>query len=125
MKAYSLELREKIVQAYDNHEGSQRQLASRFKVSLSFIQRILKRYGEQQTLSPSPHAGGFATKLAEYKSAIAQIVENDNDATLDELCQKLDEKYNVQVSSSTMCRFLQKLNLTRKKNRFMPRKLKA
>lgn len=125
MKAYSVELREKIVQAYENKEGSQRQLASRFKVSLSFIERLLKRYREQQTLSPSPHAGGFTSKLAAYSSAIAEIVEVDNDATLDELCQKLDAKYNVQVSSSTMCRILQKFNLTRKKNRFMQRKLKV
>ena len=125
MKAYSVELREKIVEAYKNNEGSQRQLASRFKVSLSFIERLLKRYREQQTLFPSPHAGGFTAKLATYKSAITKMVEEDNDATLDELCQKLDEKYNVQVSSSTMCRVLQKLNLTRKKNRFMQRKLKV
>ncbi|MFH7030204.1 MAG: transposase [Heteroscytonema crispum UTEX LB 1556] len=125
MKAYSVELREKIVQAYENHEGSQRQLASRFRVSLSFIERILKRYREQQTLELLPHAGGFETKLAEYKSAIALIVDSDNDATLDELCQKLNEKYRVQVSSSTMCRLLRKLNLTRKKNRFTQRKLKV
>ena len=125
MKAYSVELREKIVQAYENNEGSQRQLASRFKVSLSFIERLLKRYREKQTLSPSPHAGGFTAKLATYESAIAKMVEEDNDATLEELCQKLNEKYNVQASASTMCRGLQKLNLTRKKNRFMQRKLKV
>jgi transposase len=37
MKAYSLDLRQKIVTAYDNQEGSLREIAKRFKVSLSFV----------------------------------------------------------------------------------------
>ncbi|EDX74538.1 hypothetical protein MC7420_6016 [Coleofasciculus chthonoplastes PCC 7420] len=40
MHPYSLDLRQKVIAAYENHEGSQRQLASRFKVSLGFIQNI-------------------------------------------------------------------------------------
>ncbi|MEH2082051.1 MAG: hypothetical protein V7K89_19370 [Nostoc sp.] len=39
---------------------------------------------------------------------IAKMLEEDNDPTLKELCQKLNEKYNVQASASTMCRGLQK-----------------
>ncbi|MEH2082052.1 MAG: hypothetical protein V7K89_19375 [Nostoc sp.] len=58
-----------MVQAYENNEGSQGQLASRFKVSLSFIERLLKRYRENVSLSPSPHAGGFTAKLVTYESA--------------------------------------------------------
>jgi transposase len=37
MKAYSLDLRQKVIDAYNYKEGSQRQLAKRFSVSLSFI----------------------------------------------------------------------------------------
>ena len=48
MKAYSLHLRTQIINAYENHEGSQRQIAHRFKVSLSFTYRIIKQYREQQ-----------------------------------------------------------------------------
>jgi transposase len=43
MKAYSLDLRQKVIDAYNRKQGSQRQLAKRFSVSLSFIQDLLKR----------------------------------------------------------------------------------
>jgi transposase len=49
MKAYSLDLRQKVIDAYNRKEGSQRQLAKRFSVSLSLIQDLLKRYGEDGT----------------------------------------------------------------------------
>jgi transposase len=44
--AYSIGLRKKILVAYQNKEGSQRELAKRFKVSLSFIRNFLRRYRE-------------------------------------------------------------------------------
>jgi hypothetical protein len=43
MKAYSLDLRQKIIQVYENEEVSQRQLAKRFCVALSFIEKLLKQ----------------------------------------------------------------------------------
>jgi len=41
MKAYSLDFRQKIIDTYVNDEISQRQLAKRFRVTLSFIQKLL------------------------------------------------------------------------------------
>jgi transposase len=52
MKPYSLDLRQKVVQAYKQGNNSYRQLAKRFQVSLSFVQRLLKRDREQGTLLP-------------------------------------------------------------------------
>ena len=43
MKAYSIDLRQRIIEAYENQEGSQRALAKRFKVSLSFIWTLDKQ----------------------------------------------------------------------------------
>jgi transposase len=37
MKAYSIDLRQKIIEVYEREEISQRQLARRFDVALSFI----------------------------------------------------------------------------------------
>ena len=125
MKAYSVDLRKKIIDAYENNEGSQRQIAKRFKVSLSFIQRLLKRYREKQTIEPLPHAGGFAPRLAQHQGAIACLLEADNDATLEELCSQVYERTGVSVSSSTLCRALQLWNFTRKKNHFTQHKQKA
>ena len=60
MKAYSVDLRQKIVEAYTLKEGSIRQIAYRFKVAKSFVQTLLKRYKTQQSLEPLPHGGGVA-----------------------------------------------------------------
>jgi transposase len=58
MKAYSIDLRRKIIDAYKAEEGSYRQLAKRFRVSLSFVQTLLKRYKDTGTVEPLPHSGG-------------------------------------------------------------------
>ena len=40
----SVDLRQRIITAYEAKEGSQRQLAERFQVSLSFIRDLSRRY---------------------------------------------------------------------------------
>jgi transposase len=59
MKSYSLDLRQKIIEAYENCSGSQRQLATRFDVSLGFIQKLLHRYRIDGTFEPRPKGKGF------------------------------------------------------------------
>lgn len=116
MKAYSVDLRQKIVDAYEQKEGSQRELAKRFKVSPNFVRLLLKRRQTEGTIEPKPHTGGFAAKLAGQQSIVQQLVEQDNDATLEELCEQIEQRTQIRVSCSTLCRTLQQLNLTRKKN---------
>jgi transposase len=116
MKAYSVDLRQRVIDAYEQEEGSQRELAKRFKVSLAFIQTLLKRYRTEKTIEPKPHRGGFAAQLEEHHNLIREIVERDNDATLEEICVQLEQKLGLKVSVSTLWRALQQLNLTRKKN---------
>jgi putative transposase len=55
MKAYSIDLRQKIIDAHNNEEGSQRQLAKRFSVSLSFVQSLLRRFRFCGTVEAKPH----------------------------------------------------------------------
>lgn len=121
MKPYSQDLRQKVFDAYQRKEGSQRQLAKRFSVSLSFVQNLLKRHREHQTIEPKPHGGGAQPKLTDQQvGLVAQFIEQKNDATLVELCARLEHETGVQVSRATMGRLTQKLNLTRKKRRSMP-----
>ncbi len=51
----------------------------------------------------------------EQLALVELLVESDNDATLVELCEQLEQKTQLKVSRSTMGRITQKLNLTRKK----------
>lgn len=116
MKAYSLDLRQKIIEVYKREQVSQRQLANRFNVATSFIIKLLKQYREGD-IAPKPHGGGKAAKLqAEHQRMIAELVEADNHATLVELCGQLEQRTGIRVSRSTMGRVVQQLKLTWKKN---------
>ena len=117
MKAYSLDIREKVIDAYEAKEDSQRGLAKRFKVGLSTVQRWLKRYQAGDGIAPKPHGGGQSAKLSELQlEQVKTIIEQNNDATLVELCELTVKELHVQVSRSTMGRITKKLGFSRKKN---------
>lgn len=115
--AYSLDLRQRIVDAYQAKEGSQRQLAKRFKVSLSFVRDLLRHYRQQKTVQPKPHGGGAVTKLsAEDRFQVGQWLKQQPDLLLRELCERLEQERSVQVSVSTMWRIVEQLGMSVKKN---------
>lgn len=117
MKAYSLDLRQKIVDVYQNESISQRQLAKRFAVAKSFVIKLLKQQRETGNIEPLPHAGGAKLKVKPKELEIlAQLIDEKNDATLEELCQMFQARTKVIVSRATMGRMSQRLNLTVKKN---------
>ena len=64
MKPYSLDLRQKIIETYEQEAISQRNLAKRFRVALSFIYKLLKLYREKGTFEPKSHGGGQSMKLS-------------------------------------------------------------
>lgn len=117
MKAYDQDLRQKIIDAFRNREGSYRKLAKRFDVSLSFIQTLIGRYLDTGSIEPLPHKSGNPPKIKEEHYPILQkLVEENNDSTLEELCSQMELKSQVKISRSGMGKMLQKLKLTRKKN---------
>lgn len=117
MKAYSMDLRQKIIEIYEKEKISQRQLAQRFGVALSFIFKLLKQYRQTGEITPKPFNGGVKLKLTPSQlDVLAELIENNNDATLEELCLMLKEKTQVSISRAPMGRMTQKLKLTVKKN---------
>jgi transposase len=66
---------------------SQRRLARRFRVSLSFVEKLLKQFRLTGDLNPKPHGGGHPPSLnPQQLSLLVALVEEYNDATLEELC---------------------------------------
>jgi transposase len=123
MKAYSLDLRQKIVDAYAEGNVSQRQLAKQFRVALSFVEKLLKQHRETGNIAPKVRTAQTQTKLnCEQLTVLEQIVAEKNDATLAELRAELEQKTGVLIGRSTVDRMLKKLNLTLKKKRSMPPK---
>jgi transposase len=121
MAAYSIDLRQKILRAWERHLGSQRAIADIFGVSLAFVEKVLRQYRATGDLAPKPHAGGQKPRLGATAQAIVQRLMGANpDATLEELCTGVAAETGVRVSVPTMCRVLQRLGLPRKKSRSTP-----
>ena len=119
MKAYSIDLREKIVNAYSQGNISIRKVAERFGVAKSFVQKLLKLNKNQGHVEPRQQGGTLKGKLDESEAQLAAMVEKYPDATLLEYCEYWGTTYNQWVSTSTMCRALQKQKLTLKKKRYV------
>lgn len=112
MQPYSLDLRQRIADAVDHHDGSQRELAERFCVSLSFIVRLLQLRRQTNSLQPRPHAGGPPPALDEKAcQRLQQVIRDQPDLTLDELSQRV----GVPCSRMAIWRTLRKLKISRKK----------
>lgn len=113
----SIDLRQRIIAAYEAKEGSQRQLAKRFKVSLSFIRDLRRHQRETGTVQPKPHGGGAVAKLRqEQLPLVTALVKAQPDALLAELCERFAGQTGVVVSVSTMQQAVSKLKLSVKKN---------
>ena len=108
MKPYSIDFREKVVKTYEQGNTSIRKLAAKFDVSKAFVQRLLKQKKLTGEVQPQKQGGRMNTQMQEYSTQIVQMVENYPDLTLSEYCEYWGETYNQWVSSSTMCRALQK-----------------
>ena len=90
MKAYSQDLRKRILDTVQRGDGSLRQIARRFLVSVSFITRLLQLHRSTGSLEPRPHGGGNPAVLGpEDLEQLRELVRQQPDATLEELRQRL------------------------------------
>jgi|SRR5215213_2318335 len=121
MKAYSLDLRQKVIETYEAGGITQRELAARFRVSLYFVVMLLKRWRVEQTFLPKRRGANMKPRLTpEIMQFLEQQLAHQCDLTLAELVETVERKYQVQVSTKTMSRMLVRERLRRKKNVFMP-----
>ena len=97
-------------------DTSIRKLAAKFDVSKAFVQRLLKQKKLTGEVQPQKQGGRMRSQMQEYSTQIVQMVENYPDLTLSEYCEYWGETYHQWFSTSTMCRALQKEQLTLKKN---------
>ena len=123
MKPYSLDFRQKIIDTFLEGGISQRQLAKRFKVAPSFIQKLLKKYRETGNIAPLTRTKQTPPKLNEEQLKILEeIVEAKNDATLSEIRSELKEKTGITIGISTVDRMLRRIEISLKKKHRTPRK---
>jgi transposase len=114
MRAYSHDLRQRILRAVD--QGQPRaEIITAFAVSRSTIKRYLKLRRETGDVKAKAIAGRPSKKGAALQTGLFPQLEAQPDATLAEHCQMWEATHGIQVSSATMSRAIQRLNWTRKK----------
>src|SRR5512147_460223 len=112
MRPYSFDLRQRVAAALDAHEGSQPQIARLFRVSVSFITRLLRHRHQTGSLAPKPHGGGHPPALDQTgREKLRQAVRDQPDATLAELAARA----GVPCGRMAISRTLRELKITRKK----------
>lgn len=117
MRAYGLELRRRIVAAYQNGEGSLREVAERFAVAVVTVRDYLALHRTTGSLEPRPHGGGIPPLIdVQGLEHVRRLVQQSPDATETELADDLARHHFIAVSRQTMGRALAQLGLTRKKN---------
>jgi transposase len=121
MHAYSDDLRQRVAAAYASGQFTIEEVASRFTVSVSFVNKLLQRQRTTGSVAALPHRGGPAPRLQPTDhQRLAACVAAQPDATLAELGQQLVAAGSPAVSPTVLCQTLQALDLRRKKRVYTP-----
>ena len=114
MNAYSEDLRMKIVQALRRGMGKS-QAARTFSVSLSSVKRYAKLAEEGRSLAPKKRPGSKPKIDERARRLLAADLEEHPFLTLQQRCEYLRAVASVEVSRSTVCRAIKRMDSTRKK----------
>jgi len=116
MKAYSLDLRQRVLSAALRGDRTIPEVGELFGVSATFVNKMLRRGAAGADLTPRPHGRGHTPRLgARHHKLLRAAVASNNDATLGELREHLAQRALVEVSEATVSRALKRLGLPRKK----------
>lgn len=122
-RAFSDDLRRRILVAYAGGGVSLRALAERFAVGFEFVRKIRKqqlRTGRMERVPQARHGPSSRVTVAVQQQLRGQLREQP-DLTLWELQQRLRKSTGVQLSKSLLWLWLQRMGLRLKKNRSTPK----
>lgn len=117
MRTLSLDLRERILSAYDRDEGTRAAIAHRFRVSLGMVKKLLQQRRHTGDIAPRHHLAGRKPMIvASHRSRMESLLARKNDLTL----RELREATGLQCSLQAINVALGKLGLTYKKRPSAP-----
>src|SRR3954468_2438658 len=114
MRAYSIDLRERVVAACDAGGATREQIAARFAVSVPWIRKLLRQRRQTGSIAPKPHGGGRAPAFdAPGSGRPREAGRGRGGGPLEELGRPA----GVACCASAVHRALVRLGITRKKSR--------
>ena len=117
MRTLSLDLRKRILDSYDQHEGTREEIARRFRVSLGMVKKLLQQRRRTGDIGPRHHlAGRKPMILKSHHQQMRLLLNKKPDLTLKEL------RKAVQLNCTLVAIHyaLQKMGLTYKKRHSGP-----
>jgi transposase len=111
MRAYSMDLRERVLADCDAGEGTLA-VAAKYRVSAAWVRRLKQRRRETGRIEPRPRGRNRRTKLSGRGAELERLIRAAPDATLEELRARLA----VRVSIGTLWNALRDLKLRFKKS---------
>ena len=121
-RAYSDDLRRKLLEAYEEKAGSLTELAARFRVSVSWAKTISatrKRTGRMEKPAAGPR-GPRSRLTPEVREQLGGWIRQQPDLTLMEMRQRLSAELQVSVSMGRLWTVIREMGLRLKKSHSTP-----
>jgi transposase len=115
MKTLSLDLRERIVAAYDIGEGTREEIGRRFRVSLGMVKKLLAQRRRLGEIGPLRYRCGRKPKiLQEHRERLRQMLKEKPGMTLEQMRRAL----SIECTLAAIHHALGAMGLGYKKKRF-------
>jgi transposase len=117
MRTLSLDLRERILASYDKEEGTREEIASRYRVSVGMVKKLLQQRRRTGDISPRHRYSGRKPKiLPSHDRQLRSLLSRKPDLTLHELRVAV----GLDCTLPAIHYALQRMELTYKKRRSGP-----
>jgi len=113
MKTLSLDLRQRILNSYDDGQGTRQEMADRYRVSLGMVKKLLAQRRKTGDIAPRRRFCGRKPLFTPaHRRQLARLIDGQADITLDEMREALALK----CSLPAIYYVLRDMKLTYKKN---------
>ena len=118
MATLSIDIRERILAAYDRGDCTREQVAERYDVSLGMVKKLLQQRRRTGDIAPRHRFSGRKPKItAKHQKRLQRLVDKHPDMTL----QELRAAIGVECSLPAIHYALRRMGLSLKKSRSIPR----
>lgn len=117
-KAYSNDLRCRILEEYERGTGTEQELAQKFGVSLSYVKKIRRqqlRTGKKERVEHQPGRKPLLTEP--IRELLRSWLTQQTNLTLGELQERLWQEMQLRVSRPSLWAALKKMGMPSKKSR--------